>query len=127
MESKNQSKIEKDIFEWYHNSTIRNKWFHDEKCIIYLRKSKRYINGSFKECIEIASVEVFEDFRKKGIFKSLLLFIETIAKNNNQCVFIESIISDILLKYIQRIGYIPQNNYTEYFCNDYYKKFDCEL
>lgn len=83
-----------------------NKWFESDRRIsLYLRRGQRYINRVIVECIDIASVEVREEYQAKGIFTKYLWVIERLAKQHKLVVYVENIHNPILGTFMLKRGY----------------------
>lgn len=83
----------------------------------YIRITKRFINGIFRDTLEIANVKVDEEYRDCGYFSMFLSEIEELGFTYDRIIYIESIINPILKTYICKLDYIedPRNK------NSYYK------
>jgi hypothetical protein len=82
----------------------RNKWFYGSNMKIYMRKSKRYIEGQIRDCLDLASMEVLEgEDMGKGIFTDFLTkFIETYPEHN---IFVESIQTERFALFFEKFGF----------------------
>lgn len=103
-------KIFNDINQFL-NSTIRNTYLYNEYMTLYVRKSKRFIEGKWYDCFDIASVEVIRQERGKGYFTSFLqTFIELYPDKN---IFVESILNPVLKDKLLQFDFKEQviNNY----------------
>lgn len=65
---------------------------------IFLSKSFRFIQNSFLFCINIISVSVPLNLRRKGLFKSLCSFI---LYNSNAILFVPNVINPFLISYFK--------------------------
>jgi predicted acetyltransferase len=70
---------------------------------IYVRKSKRYINGILIECIDIANVSVDDEMRGQGIFTR---FLERLINEYDFNIYIESIINPSVERIGTKLGFI---------------------
>ena len=84
---------------------IRNVWIRERDIDVYVRRSKRLIDGNLVSCIDIASVEVNERRRGQGIFKAFLNRVEKAAASMNREVFVESILEPRLLYFLLKRDY----------------------
>ena len=90
-----------------------NSWISENHITIYVRKSNRLIEGKMTECLDLATVEVDEDERGKGIFTTFLHRFEQEAKKLNRVVFVENIMNPCLESYlVKKQGYtlIPNDS-----------------
>ncbi len=97
------------------NDSIRNIWLNERGMKVYVRRSIRLLDEkstAVTPCLDIASVEVKEDSRGKGIFTAFLKRFEVAAKNAKRAVYIESIQNPRFVKYLLRNGYkmSPRSN-----------------
>jgi GNAT superfamily N-acetyltransferase len=90
-------------------STRRNSWLHGSKIDVYVRKGKHSLENRIVDCLDIANINVEEEFQGRGIFKSWLQYTEDAAhKFNLKAVFVENILNHRLAAYLSRIGYKRQ-------------------
>jgi hypothetical protein len=100
-------------------SPLKNMWIEDDNSIIkiYIRKSKRVLEGDIVNCLDFASVEIMkEDYMRKGLFKSILLLLEKLNPYN--MLVVESILNPFLLMWFQKQ---PDWNIYNRSSNIYYK------
>jgi GNAT superfamily N-acetyltransferase len=72
---------------------------------LYYRLTSRYINHVIRDSIDIASVEIDEEFRGKGYFAKFMIAIEKMAKNNARVVYVESVLNFELYSSLLANGY----------------------
>jgi hypothetical protein len=94
----------------------RAQWVYADELHVYLRKSHRYVptyDRMFK-VIDIADITVTNP--RQGTFKALLAFLQDEVCEEG--VFVECVLSDILLGYLSRLNgkdlrwrYRPPNNF----------------
>lgn len=82
-----------------------NQWIRERCMNVYVRKSKRYINGKMVDCLDFASVEVDERHRGKGYLKKFLVRFEQEATKLKRAVYVESILEPRLVPFLTRMGY----------------------
>lgn len=73
--------------------------------VIYVRVSKRVIEGKQVITLDLANFEIQEDHQRKGLFTEFLEQTEKYAKNANMCVFIECVHNEHLRAFLTRKGY----------------------
>lgn len=83
-----------------------NKKIIKKEFQIYIRVTKRFIDGEMKNTIDIGSIDVKEKHQGKGIFREILKEIEDLAQKNKLTIFIECIHNEILIKMLERRNYI---------------------
>lgn len=83
------------------NSTIRNEWIFSPGIRMYVRKSKRYYNGKFIDCLDLASVETEE--YGTGLFT--YVFEQILEKYKDKNIFLESILNDRLYNFFLKYGF----------------------
>lgn len=89
------------------SSTLRNAWIAEKHMKVYVRRSMRLINvgEEMSPCLDLATVEVSEKHRGKGILTAFLKRFEAEAKNQKRAVYIESILNPRLYDYLLENGY----------------------
>ena len=103
-----------NIFIWMRNLELLatsnkkyNGWlyFPEYYLNIYLRITKRYINGTFHNSIDLATISVDEDCRNQGHFTRFLNHVEQVADKSGRIVYIESIVNKQFKKFLLKSGY----------------------
>lgn len=87
------------------NPELRNKWIKSRKMKIYIRRSMRQVGMKMTPCLDLASVEVDENHRGKGLFTKFLEKFENAAKEMNRVVFVENIQNERLKNFLLRRKY----------------------
>lgn len=84
-----------------------NSWMHfpEYHLNIYLRLTKRYINGAIHNTIDLASICIDEEHRSKKHFTHFLNHIEKIAEKAGRLVYVESLLNKRLKQYLLNNGY----------------------
>ena len=79
-----------------------NKWFYLEAINLYLRKSKRMIDGELTPCVDIASVIV--ENKGRGEFSR---FLDWLISNYSESsvIFVESVLEKRLDIFLGRRGF----------------------
>jgi hypothetical protein len=93
------------------HSNIRNTWIMHDDIQVYVRKSKRLINGELVTTFDVANVGVYPHAKGTGVFKSAMLHIETFG----MVVFVESVINASLATQLQKHGYLPIDNGNSFY------------
>lgn len=85
-----------------------NLWyaFEDLHLNVYIRLTSRMIEGVVTQTLDLASVEVEEEFQGKGFFTQFLDGIEALAKTHNRVIYVESILNSFLPEVLRRRGYV---------------------
>jgi N-acetylglutamate synthase-like GNAT family acetyltransferase len=87
----------------------RNIWLHSDKMKVYVRKGKHSLDNKISDCLDIASIQVEDEFQGHGIFKSWLRYAEdTATRFSIEAVFVENILNPRLATYLSGIGYRRQ-------------------
>lgn len=95
--------IFQEILKFLNNSD-RNIWIENDLYKIYLRKSKRYFQGTIYTCFDIGQIEVAEEFRYQGHGKR---FIEKFHEiNPYQLTMIESVLNSSLQDHLRKNGWV---------------------
>ena len=73
---------------------------------VYVRKSRRYLEGRLQDAIDIATANAYP--QGTGLFTAFVEKVEQIAKERDLIVFVESILNEQLISFFVRRGYKPQ-------------------
>jgi hypothetical protein len=80
----------------------RNKWISDDSMEIYIRKSKRFIEGELRDFFDFATINLDESIRGQKVFTNLLdSFIRKYPHN----IYVESIQSPAVTHIIKKFGF----------------------
>jgi hypothetical protein len=94
------------------NSSIRNQYIGDENISIYIRKSKRSIDGKLIDFLDIANISIDEKIQGKKVFTNLIQTI--ISKYPNTNIFVESILNPAVETVLNKFSFKrksgPDNN-----------------
>src|SRR5690606_30188872 len=90
--------------------TLRSCWVESSEAKVYIRISKRYIDGQITECLDLATIEVFENSQNKGVFKEILQKMEDFATKNNLLLYVENVLNDLLSEKLETYGYKQINS-----------------
>ena len=77
----------------------------DFRIEIYIRRTKRHIDGQIEETLDLASFEIEETFRGKGMFSEMLGLVEDYAFAEGLTIFVESVLNERLRGFLSRRGY----------------------
>jgi GNAT superfamily N-acetyltransferase len=103
------SALQKQALTQFLAGNASNAWVKAKGFEVYLRKSRRYLPGSEAErlvaAIDIANITVEDRYRRKGLLRALVQYIESYGR----VVYIESIMEPVLLEAVQRWGYTLDN------------------
>lgn len=82
-------------------------WLENDKdgYKVYLRITRRHINGQQRDSIDLATIEVLPEFQRRGIFSAILAACENEARSRGAVVFVESVLSKIVVDKLLREGY----------------------
>jgi hypothetical protein len=96
---------------------------------VYVRKSWRNYQHIHCEnhfdiptCLDIASVDVVEDYQHTGLFKEFLKHAEAI--NTYPLIMIENVHNPVLPEFLKSVGYVEYNNFSFIKFNDHCKEYD---
>lgn len=72
--SKSLAKIEADFKKFMEGNITneRNKWLRSSLMSIYVRRSMRFYDLEFKECIDIANVIIPKKYQGTGVFREFM-------------------------------------------------------
>lgn len=91
------------------DSQDRNLWIKEGCIEVYVRKSRRVRDGVWYEALDVANLT--SDKPGSGSLANVMLYIEENAKAaNRQCIFVENVINDRLIGWLERHGYTTWDN-----------------
>jgi hypothetical protein len=94
--------LENELWQFL-ESSYRNRWLEHDKIKVYVRKAHHFIKDQACECLDIASIEVIEEFQHQGVFKD---FLDTaLTLNPYPCLYIENVLNQNLVQYLKRRGF----------------------
>lgn len=88
-----------------------NMWFEmaDFHLNVYIRITQRVLGGVILNTIDIANIEVDEEFQKCGNFSRFLSKIEELALKYDRTVYVECIQRDFLIEFLKKLGYVEES------------------
>ncbi|MCT7958857.1 hypothetical protein [Laspinema palackyanum] len=110
--------IKAQFFEFLSKTRLlKNRWISDEKIKVYLRLSWRKYNNQVQQFLDIAAIEVDEEYRFQGLGKQFLQFCRS---NSPYPVMVENCDNPHLRNHLQKQGWnlIEQIDYPPRW--DYY-------
>jgi hypothetical protein len=111
----------KTALQEFLSSREKNTWIGPDEVRIYVRKSKRFIEGKMKDCLDIATISIEPGLRGKGLFGEIVKTFEELSPF--EYLMIESIVNDRLLEHIKRSGnWKPYMNSEDTFIKETYTK-----
>lgn len=90
---------------------VRNLWLQDELMAVYVRRSRRFIDGSLRTGLDIANIEVYD--RGKGTFTRFLR--HAVCINPWEYTFAESLQEPRLVSFFLRNGWVPVDDGNSFF------------
>lgn len=89
------------------NSSVPQRiWVYGNEGKAYIRTTRRLIApGEIAPTIDLATVEIDEEFQNQGVFKELLQMVEQKAQQYNRAVFLENVLNEVLIAPLQKYGY----------------------
>lgn len=91
-------------------SSLRNAWIVDGFIDVYVRKSKRIIDGKMVDCFDVASVSVQEDQQGKGLFTD---FMRMVIERMDCCIYVESILNPAVERICESLGFTVVRNFED--------------
>jgi len=116
-----------DLLQNFFDSSDRNRWIYFTHMNVYVRKSWRnyhHIQSSlhYQTCLDIATVDVEEDYQHTGLFKEFLTHAESI--NIFPLIMVENVHNPVLPEFLKSVGYVEYNNFSFIKFNDHCKEYD---
>ena len=71
----------------------------------YLRNTQRYRNGELVDSLDVASVEVDESERGKGVVWKFFDSVERATRHHNKLIFVENVLVESFAKALEKRGY----------------------
>jgi len=89
------------------NSPIPQRmWVYGNEGKVYIRTTQRMTSpGQMQPTIDLATVEIDEEFQNQGVFKEILQLVEHKAQQYNRAVFLENVLNEVLIQPLQNYGY----------------------
>lgn len=94
-----------ELIDQSSNRTFNNSYINDEKMTAYVRITTRLIQGQMLNTIDIANVSVDLKYQQQGVFKDFLKGVEKLAHRYDRTVYIESVLSLVLVNKLPSYGY----------------------
>ncbi len=116
LESHSYTDLFKQIDQFLLTTFPRNIWISDDIIKVYIRKSKRIINGEMLDFFDIASIEISEESRGGGIFTSFMT--EFISRYPDFNVYVESILNPAIEHVLKKFDFKYKDK-TEFDINMY--------
>jgi len=117
-ESYNQEPIFKQL-DLFLKSPSRNQWLHDDPenpiMSVYVRKSRRLINGSSKDFFDLASITIDESHWGQKIFQN---FLKRLVSDYPFNIYVESILSPAVEHVCEKFGFIKHHSINRYLIRD---------
>jgi len=81
-------------------------WVYGDEGKVYIRTTQRMVApGEIGPTIDLATVEIDEEFQNQGVFKEILQMVEQKAQQYNRTVFLENVLNEVLIQPLQNYGY----------------------
>lgn len=114
--------ITKKINKFFENNNLKkgNFWINGSEGKFFLRVTKRSNGTEIRNTIDISSVEIYEKYQNKGVFKEVLSNIEKIGLESKRDIYIENVFDEHLQKYFSKTSY--QKDCREGYENCFWKK-----
>lgn len=77
------------------------------KLRLYTRRTKHLLGEQLVETLDLASFEISERYRGKGLFTRFIALVESYAAELGLVVFVECVHNERLRAFLERRGYIP--------------------
>lgn len=78
---------------------------YERRFKVYVRKSRRYIDGKMYPALDIGNMSVPEKHHRKGYFTRFLTLLEATADERGDLVYIENILEPGIVGFLERRGY----------------------
>ena len=100
---------------------VIRRMFADIDADIYLRNTKRCINNEIISTIDLANININDDFQNKGYCSKIIQYLIEIAKSKNiQAIYIECVLSDAIEHIIINKFDFIKIKYNDEFQKNYY-------
>ena len=93
-----------DFLEQANSHRMYRAWVDTDIIRVYMRKSFRPLGGNLKQCLDVGSISIQEEYRGKGLCSFFLS--KTHAFNPYDATYIESILNPIIEQWCIRRAWI---------------------
>lgn len=102
-----------DEIDKFLSSNLRNTYVNDKNISIYVRKSKRFIDGNYYDFFDIANISIEEEYQNKHVFTD---FIEKFISKYPFNIYVESILNPAVTTVLNKFGFklLPGENINMY-------------
>lgn len=80
-----------------------NQYIRDDAMSIYIRKSRRLIDGEMIQFLDLANIQIEDDYQNKGIYSNLMKKI--VEKYPDYNIFIENILNPHTEPILKKLGF----------------------
>lgn len=91
-------------------SPLTNTYISTKEMNLYVRKSKRFLEGKIYNCFDLARILVYEPNRGKGIFTKF--YKELVSTYPEMNIFVESILNERFAERLKFLG-LKEKRYYE--------------
>lgn len=98
------SPVLKRKMEEFLSSSLRNCWIHTPQMQVYVRKGHHIVNRHHYLFLDIANIIVYENYRRKGLFKQTLDLFLHMCGAQYQGVYVESVHNPGLATYLETLS-----------------------
>ena len=81
-------------------------WVHGEEGEIYLRIAQRHLQGKRTRCLDIATVNIYEQYRSSGVLTSVVQEVEKQGKRYAVPAYAENLFEDRLVQFFIARGWL---------------------
>ena len=85
-------------------------YLENEQIRLYLRKSRRIIGEKVRFCLDIASIEIAEEYQGRGLFTKIMALLHEM--NPYEVSYLESILNPVLEEWCKKRRWV-QMPYTQ--------------
>lgn len=80
-----------------------NVWIGSKHAEIYVRRTQRYIDGGFKQTLDLANVQIAPKYQGKGWFTKIVNIC--LQEAPVDYIYIESVMTERFAAYLRRMGW----------------------
>lgn len=85
-----------------------NEWLNFPGLQVYVRRTRRHLDGAVRETLDLASVEAKK--QGQGTFREFLPHFEHVAKFHGLFVYVENVQTPRFASFFERSGYTKRGN-----------------
>lgn len=104
-----KAKMIESINSFLNDDQLRNTYIQNDVLSLYIRKSRRVLNGEIVKCLDLANISIEEEYQNQGIFKMVVNVINEL--NPYEWLMIENTLNPVLVEWGKKYHLDEFSNY----------------